>query len=139
MRYSHPRSSRSSSWSSNRPCRLAERWSSIRIPRSTFYDWYRRYQDGGIEAPEDGKPRPQQVWNKIPDEIITAIVNLALEEPDRSPRELHGHEGQLCVGSQRLSALEGSWPDHQHSLHLVEGGCFPDICGKVRFSRSGRI
>jgi len=61
---------------------------SIGIPKSTFYDWYSRYQDGGIEALEDGKPRPQRVWNKIPHEIGTAIVNLALEEPDLSPREL---------------------------------------------------
>jgi hypothetical protein len=61
---------------------------SIGIPRSTFYDWYSRYQDGWIEALEDGKPRPGRVWNKIPDEIGAAIVNLALEEPDLSPREL---------------------------------------------------
>ena len=27
-------------------------------------------------------------WNKIPDEIGAAIVNLALDEPDLSPREL---------------------------------------------------
>jgi len=60
----------------------------IGIPRSTFYDWYSRYQEGGIEAPEDGKPRPRRIWNKIPDKIRTAIVNLALEEPDLSPREL---------------------------------------------------
>ena len=43
---------------------------------------------GGIEAMEDGKPRPQRVWNKIPDKIGAAIVNLALDEPDLSPREL---------------------------------------------------
>ena len=55
---------------------------SIGIPRSTFYDWYSRYQEGGIEALEDGKPRPRRIWNKIPDKIATAIVNLALEEPD---------------------------------------------------------
>src|ERR1700730_7492913 len=60
----------------------------IGIPRSTFYEWYSRYQEGGIEALEDGKPRPRRIWNKIPDEIETAIVNLALEEPDLSPREL---------------------------------------------------
>ena len=53
----------------------------IGIPRSTFYDWYSRYQEGGIEALEDGKPRPRRIWNKIPDKIETAIVNLALEEP----------------------------------------------------------
>ena len=60
----------------------------IGIPRSTFYDWYSRYQEGGIEALEDGKPRPRRIWNKIPDKIRTAIVNLALEESDLSPREL---------------------------------------------------
>ena len=59
----------------------------IGIPRSTFYDWYSRYQEGGIEALEDGKPRPRRIWNKIPDKIRTAIVSLALEEPDLSPRE----------------------------------------------------
>jgi len=38
-----------------------------------------RYQEGGIEALVDGKPRPWRIWNKIPDKIETAIVNLALE------------------------------------------------------------
>src|SRR6516164_1242333 len=60
----------------------------IGITRSTFYDWYSRYQEGGIEVLVDGKPRPRRIWNKIPDKIETAIVNLALEEPDLSPREL---------------------------------------------------
>ena len=32
--------------------------------------------------------KPRRIWNKIPDKIETAIVNLALEEPDLSPREL---------------------------------------------------
>jgi hypothetical protein len=50
-----------------------------------FCDWYSRYQDGGVEAlVEDGRPRSRRVWNKIPDEIGTAIINRALEEPDLS-------------------------------------------------------
>src|SRR5258708_2164864 len=60
----------------------------IGIPRSTFSDWYSRYQEGGIEALEDGKPRPRRIWNKIPDKIEPATVNLPLDEPDLSPREL---------------------------------------------------
>jgi putative transposase len=36
----------------------------------------------------DGKSRPRRIWNKISDKIETAIVNLALEEPALSPREL---------------------------------------------------
>jgi len=62
----------------------------------------------------DGKSRPRRIWNKIPDKIETAIVNLALEEPDLSPREL--------AVSHRLSALEGPWPDHEPGLHPDEGG-----------------
>jgi putative transposase len=58
----------------------------IGIPKSTF--WYSRYQEDRIEALEDGKLRPQRSWNKIPDKIRTAIVSLALGEPDLSPREL---------------------------------------------------
>jgi len=58
----------------------------IGIPRSTFYGWYSRYLEGGIEALEDGKPRPRRVWNKIPDEIGKAIVNPVLEEPDPARR-----------------------------------------------------
>src|SRR5207245_11807670 len=60
----------------------------IGIPRSTFYDWYSRYQEGSIEAMEDRKRRPRGICNNISDKVETAIVNLALEEPDLSPREL---------------------------------------------------
>ena len=48
-------------------------------------DWYGRHQNGRIEALEDGKPRPVRIWKKISDDIAT-IVNVALEEPDLSPR-----------------------------------------------------
>src|SRR5262245_59524752 len=94
----------------------------IGIPRSTFYDWYSRYQEGGIEALEDGKPRPRRIWNKIPDKIETAIVNLALEEPDPSPRELAVNFTDTQGRSHCLSALEGPWPDHKPGLHPDEGG-----------------
>src|SRR5215470_15691126 len=99
---------------------------SIGIPRSTFYDWYSRYQEGGIEALEDGKPRPQRIWNKIPDKIRAAIVSLALEESDMSPRELAVNftdtNGSLCVRGQRLSALERPWSDHEPGLYPDESG-----------------
>jgi putative transposase len=70
------------------PLSIRQTLAPIGIPRSTFYEWYSRYQEGGIEALEDGKPRPRRIWNKIPDKIRTAIIDLALAEPDLSPREL---------------------------------------------------
>ena len=58
------------------------------IPRATFYRWYDRYQTGGPEALDDRSPRPDRVWNRIPDDVRERIIDLALDEPALSPREL---------------------------------------------------
>ena len=58
------------------------------VPRQTFYRWYDRYLTGGLEALEDRSPRPRKVWNRIPDEVREKVKDLALDEPDLSPREL---------------------------------------------------
>ena len=58
------------------------------IPRPTFYRWYDLYQTGGPEALEDRPSRPSRVWNRIPDEVRNRILDLALEHPELSPREL---------------------------------------------------
>jgi putative transposase len=58
------------------------------IPRTSFYRWYDRYQTGGPAALEDRSPRPSRVWNRIPDDVREAVVELALKEADLSPREL---------------------------------------------------
>lgn len=58
------------------------------IPRSTFYNWYDRYLSGGVEALEDRKPEPKAVWNKVPEAQRKQLLDMALDEPDLSPREL---------------------------------------------------
>ena len=58
------------------------------ISRATFYRWYDLYQTGGPEALEDRSPRPERVWNRIPDDVRGQVVQLALDEPELSPREL---------------------------------------------------
>ena len=58
------------------------------IPRSTFNRWYERFLAGGVDALEDCRPRPNRVWNRIPEETRDQIVELALNEPELSPREL---------------------------------------------------
>ena len=76
---------RSSDWLNNRIRRTLEK---LGIPRATFYRWYDLYRSGGPEALEDHCPRPDRVWNRIPDQVRERIVNLALDEPTLSPREL---------------------------------------------------
>jgi putative transposase len=58
------------------------------IPRSSFYRWYDRHQRGGPEALADRPSRPDRVWNRIPETIRSQIVDLALVQPELSPREL---------------------------------------------------
>ncbi len=58
------------------------------ITKSTFYNWLKRYQSGGPDALEDNKPLLQSVWNQLPDDRQAAIVELALDRPQLSPREL---------------------------------------------------
>ena len=58
------------------------------IHRSTFYAWLKRYEAGGIDALEDRKPIPRSAWNKLPEDEQVAIVDLALEKPALSPREI---------------------------------------------------
>lgn len=60
----------------------------IGVPRATFYRWYEQYQAGGPEALEDRPSQPSRVWNRIPDEVRSQIVTLALEQSELSPREL---------------------------------------------------
>jgi hypothetical protein len=60
----------------------------IGIPRATFYRWYDLYQAGGPEALNDRPPKPDRVWNRIPDDVRERIIRLALDEPALSPREL---------------------------------------------------
>jgi transposase InsO family protein len=58
------------------------------IPSSTYYQWYARWVDGGVDALADRPPRPRSVWNRIPDEIREAFVEFALDHEDLTPREL---------------------------------------------------
>ena len=58
------------------------------IPTTTFYRWYDRYQAFDEAGLEDRNCGPGRVWNRIPDNIRGQIVELALDEPELSPREL---------------------------------------------------
>lgn len=60
----------------------------LNINRSTFYRWYKQYQDEGYEALENRYRPPRQFWNEVPPWEKKKIVEIALEHPEMSPREL---------------------------------------------------
>ena len=60
----------------------------LQVPRSTFYDWYKKYLEDGPDGLIDHRPNPGQIWNRIPQEVKQQVVELALKYPERSPREI---------------------------------------------------
>ena len=72
------------------------------ITKSTFYNWLKRFEEDGIDGLHDRKPSPSSIWNKLPESECNAIIKLALEKPELSPRELavrYTGEGSFVSGS----------------------------------------
>jgi len=61
------------------------------IPRSTFYDWYGRYKEEGFEGLLPQIDADRRRWNQIPEKEREEVVKEALEQPEKSPRELAFH------------------------------------------------
>ncbi len=58
------------------------------VPRRTFYRWYGRFLQRGEAGLEDRKPHPGRAWNRIPDDVRQAMLEMALARSELSPREL---------------------------------------------------
>ena len=58
------------------------------VPRSTFYAWYQRYAEDGLAGLAAQKPTTRRYWNRIPPAVRQHVVDAALADPERSPREL---------------------------------------------------
>ncbi len=58
------------------------------INRSTFYNWYGKYLKDGYDGLADRKPNRKSFWNRIPQEIREQVVDVSLDMPEKSPREI---------------------------------------------------
>lgn len=58
------------------------------INRSTFYQWYKRYLASGYDGLALSPTRRQSGWNQLPPAQKSRVVELALEKPELSCREL---------------------------------------------------
>ncbi len=58
------------------------------INKSTFYNWYGKYRQGGYDALGANDKNRNSFWNKIPDQVRSQVIDLALDLPALSPREL---------------------------------------------------
>lgn len=104
------------------------------VPRSTFYRWYRDYQEEGEDGLLDKRPRPRQFWNRIPESVRQQVVDLALEHPDRSSRQLAwlftDQEGYFISESSVYRILKG--------FDLIESPAFEVITAADTFKHPTR-
>jgi transposase InsO family protein len=81
------------------------------VNRSSFYTWYQRYTAEGFDGLAARKPNAQKFWNKIPDREKEQVVKIALDHPEKSPRELAWHitdtEGYYLSESSVYRILKG--------------------------------
>lgn len=61
------------------------------LHKSTFYNWYERYQLHGPDGLKGIKPSAKQTWNKIPQQERERVVEIALDKEEFSARELAWH------------------------------------------------
>ena len=58
------------------------------VPSSSFYRWYQRHQADGAKGLAPRGSERRQFWNRIPEPVRGQIVELALQQPDQSARQL---------------------------------------------------
>ena len=63
----------------------------INVSRSSFYRWYRAYERDGPDGLKSHSRASRQHWNKIPDSVRELVVEIALDQPELTPRELAWH------------------------------------------------
>jgi transposase InsO family protein len=61
------------------------------IARSTFYRWYQAYLEHGYAGLAAKEPQQRRFWNRVPDHERERVVEVALEKPELSPRQLACH------------------------------------------------
>jgi len=61
------------------------------VSQSSFYRWYKAYRDNGYEGLVARSKSPRQFWNKLPESVKEQCLEVALEHPELSPRELAWH------------------------------------------------
>ena len=104
------------------------------VPRSTFYRWYLRYQESGPDGLSGRKAGPCQFWNRIPQAVREQVVKTALEQPEKSPRELAWH----LTDTEEYFISESSVYRILKSYDLVTSPVFQMITAGDRFEKPTR-
>ncbi len=60
----------------------------LKVNRATFYSWYKAYRDSGFDGLARKRTQRKPAWNSISPEDRDKVVEISLEKPELSPREV---------------------------------------------------
>lgn len=60
----------------------------LKVNKTTFYNWYKAYAENGYDGLARKKSSKKPAWNKIAQADRDKVVEISLENPELSPREL---------------------------------------------------
>jgi transposase InsO family protein len=109
----------------------------LEVPRSTFYRWYRLYQEEGPEGLIDQKPNLRQFWNRIPKQVKEQVVDLALKHPEKSSRQIAWEfvdEMKPPVGDD-IFISESSVYRILKGFDLIQSPAFEIVSAKEKFEK----
>lgn len=104
------------------------------VPASTFYRWYQAYQAGGFDALSASRRESRRFWNRIPEPERQKVVEIALAQPELSPRELAWH----ITDSHGIYISESSVYRILKDFDLVASPAYVVISAKDRFDQPSR-
>jgi putative transposase len=99
------------------------------VSSSSFYRWYERYQEEGLDGLINRKPQQQQFWNKIPQTVQEQIVDLAITHPDKSARQI----AWLFVDEMGYFVSESSVYRILKSFDLIKSPVFQMVSATDKF------
>jgi len=99
------------------------------VNRSSFYQWYRQYEENGYDGLQTKKPNPKKFWNKIPKVEKDHIVSIALERPADSPRQLAWY----ITDTQGYFISESSVYRILKSFDLITSPCYIVMSASDKF------
>ena len=106
----------------------------LQVPRSTFYDWYRKYQELGVEGLKHKQAQVNQFWNRIPDPVRKQIVKLALKYSEESSRQL----AYRFIEENAYFVSESSVYRILRGYDLIQSPAFEIITAKDKFDNPTR-
>lgn len=58
------------------------------IPRSTYYKWRKTYDEDGIVGLEKTRPKAKRIWNRLTEDEVKRVLEIARLHPELAPRLL---------------------------------------------------